>query len=57
MPLLVPSRASRPLPGKVLRRLIAYDALIVARSVVLAGAVTRAAVIFVKVVSEKIFLI
>jgi len=50
MPLLVLSRASRPLPGQVLRRLVAHDPLVVARSVVLAGAVTRAAVIFVKVV-------
>ena len=56
MPLLVLSRASRPLPGQVLRRLVAHDPLVVARSVVLAGAVTRAAVIFVKVVSERKFL-
>ena len=57
MPLLVLSRASRPLPGQVLRRLVAHDALVVARAVVLAGTVTRAAVIFVKVVSERILLI
>ena len=57
MPFLVPSRASRPLPGQVWWRLVAHDALVVARAVVLAGAVTRAAVIFVKVVSERIFLI
>ena len=57
MPLLILSRASRPLPGQVLRRLVAHDALVVARAVVLAGAVTRAAVIFVKVVSERKFFI
>ena len=57
MPLLILSRASRPLPGQVLRRLVAHDALVVARAVVLAGVITRAAVIFVKVVSERIFLI
>ena len=57
MPLLVPSGASRPLPGQVLRRLVAHDPLVVARSVVLTGAVPRAAVVFVKVVSERIFLV
>ena len=46
-----------PLPGQVLRRLVTHDPLVVARSVVLAGTVTRAAVIFVEVVSKRIFLI
>ena len=55
MPLLVPSGAPRPLPRQVLRRLVAHDPLVVAGSVVLTGAITRAAVVFVEVVSDRIF--
>ena len=55
MPLLVLSRASRPLHGQLWRR-VAHDPLIIARSVVL-DAAAATAVIFVKVVSVRIFLI